>query len=362
MTGWKDSNIWGFDMSTFSHTANGGAGNNNTVPGDWFLIDYTAKEAGVCNIGVYNYSLSWDDPNYYITFTQVASRDFNNDGRVNFQDYSALASNWYRTDCSDSNGCDGTDLDTDGDVDLTDLAGFVEFWFWPGAEEETLESAQMPVDSNVIVSVVDIDDNNEITLDVNESITLYVKLETTDQGSIGIFDFDVYISDATLGVIDNREYNVDNPNDPNNGTARILAMPRDSFFDYVGPSYEQEGGIQLSAANLGASMKDGYLASFVFTCRSQGDVTLSLKNYLSGMYPKMQTILIHQTDPNSQQIYSTDGSSEFESNQVLEEINTAETVDWLEEIWENDPNINQTIPEDDWEQFIESVENVQGSY
>ena len=213
------------------------------------------------------------------------------------------------------------------------------------------------MDANIIIRIVDIDDNNEITIGVNESITLYLRLTTTEQGSLDILDVEAMISDTNLGSIDNREYNPDDPNDPNNGTARILAEPRDPFFDYVGPGYEQPEGITLVAANIGADFNNGNLASFVFTCRGEGDVTLSLKNYLTDTYPRLEGILIHQVKPNSQQMMMGGSNAAMESSQVPEDIDVDELVDWLEEIGANDPNLRETTTEDDWSQFIETVEN-----
>jgi hypothetical protein len=374
VTGWKDSSIWGFDMCTF-YPVYGDSNDANTWPGNWFIIDYTAEKAGDCNVGFYDYSVSWDEPVYYLTFTQAGSCDFNRDGKVDFQDYAILVSNWDRVDCAEPNWCSGTDLNLDGNVDVADLAGFINFWLWPELSEspELLESPelpndnneppdgnepQVPVDSNIIISIVDIDDNNEITIGVNESITLYLRLTTTEQGSFGILDVDAMISDTNLSSIDNREYyNPDDQNNPNNGTARILAEPRDPFFDYVGPGYEQPEGIALVAASMEADFNNGNLASFVFTCRGEGDVTLSLKNYLTDTYPKLEGIVIHQVEPGSQQMMMGGSNAAMESSQVSEDVDIDELVDWLEETLANDPNLRETTNENDWSQFIETVEN-----
>ncbi|MBN1787994.1 MAG: hypothetical protein JW806_06325 [Sedimentisphaerales bacterium] len=361
VTGWRDSSIWGFDMCTFYPI--GDANDNNTQPGDWFIIDYTAKAAGDCNVGFYDYSVSWYEPVYDVNFTQVKSRDFNNDGKVDFQDYLILASNWIRDDCIDPNWCDGTDLNQDGSIDCTDLGDFIEFWLWPELPVEPPDNNEppIPVDANIIISIVDVNDNNEITIDVNESITLYLKLTTTELGSLSVFDVEVTISDTDLGSIDNREYNPNDPNDPNNGTARILAQPRDPFFDYIGPGYEQAEGISLVAVNMEADFNDGSLASFVFTCEGPGDVILELKSYSTDPYPKLESILIHQIDPNSQQMMSG-GDRATEDTQMPEDIDPEELAEWLEDIRANDPNVDETIIEEDWSQFIDSVKNTEDPY
>jgi hypothetical protein len=360
VTGWQDSSIWGFDMYTF-YPVYGDTNSNNTQPGDWFIIDYTAEKPGDCNVGFYDYSVSWDEPVCCLAFTQVTSRDFNNDGQVDFQDYAILASNWISADCTEPNWCGSADLNMDGNVDYTDLLGFIDFWLWPQLPVPPADSNEppIPVDPNIIIRIVDAEDSNEITIDVNESITLYLRLTTTQQGNLGIFDVEAVISDTNLGSIDNREYNPNDPNDPNNGSARILAEPRGTFFDYIGPGYTQSEGITLTAANIGAYFNDGNLASFVFTCNGQGDVTLSIKNHLAGPYPKLESILIHQAAPNSQQMMMGDSGIEAQSSQIPEDIDTYELAAWLEEIWVNDPNLLDTVTEDDWSQFRETVKETE---
>jgi hypothetical protein len=96
--------------------------------GDWFIIDYTATDIGDCDVGFYDHSINWFDPIYYLAFSHVRTRDFNNDTIVNFFDFAVLASYWRATDCSDPNWCEGTDLDVDGDVDPNDLMLFVNYW------------------------------------------------------------------------------------------------------------------------------------------------------------------------------------------------------------------------------------------
>jgi len=98
------------------------------VAGDWFIIDYTATSVGDCNVGYYDHSISGIDPNYYLEFSHVRTRDFNNDTKVDFIDFAVLASYWQATVCSDPNWCEGVDLDIDGNVDANDLALFVDYW------------------------------------------------------------------------------------------------------------------------------------------------------------------------------------------------------------------------------------------
>ncbi|HBG25913.1 MAG: hypothetical protein A2Y10_00710 [Planctomycetes bacterium GWF2_41_51] len=96
-------------------------------PGDWFVIDYNAMETGECNVAFYNYQIDEYAPLYYLSFSHVPSRDFNEDKIVNFEDYRILLDQWLAS-CSEPQWCDGADIDTDGFVDVMDLKLFCEFW------------------------------------------------------------------------------------------------------------------------------------------------------------------------------------------------------------------------------------------
>ena len=80
-----------------------------------------------------NYTIDWSVTNALGNYTtlelavgyQTNDADFNNDGYVNFVDYSMLANNWQDTGV----GLTG-DLDKDNDVDMNDLSLFVNEWLW----------------------------------------------------------------------------------------------------------------------------------------------------------------------------------------------------------------------------------------
>ena len=112
------------------HDANGFRflGGNNPSPGDWFIVDYNAISEGTCSVIFYNWDVDWDNPLYAMSFNHVATRDFNNDGIVDFSDFAVLGLNWQRTDCSEPDNCSGTDLDADGHVGISDLMQFAEYW------------------------------------------------------------------------------------------------------------------------------------------------------------------------------------------------------------------------------------------
>ena len=115
---WEDDIQSGFDFY----------GDSDAVVGDWFIIDYNATNIGDCNVGFYDYSVSMDDPIYNIEFTHVRTRDFNGDTKVDFIDFTVLASYWQETGCNNPNWCEGTDLDIDGNVDANDLMLFADYW------------------------------------------------------------------------------------------------------------------------------------------------------------------------------------------------------------------------------------------
>ncbi len=117
---WEEFDIDGFDLYT---------GPTGIEAGDWFIIDYIASSVGDCNVGFYDHRISWFDPNYYLAFSHVRTRDFNDDTKVDFCDYAILASHWQATDCNEPGGwCEGADLDIDGNIDSNDLMLFCEYW------------------------------------------------------------------------------------------------------------------------------------------------------------------------------------------------------------------------------------------
>ncbi|MHC4110647.1 MAG: dockerin type I domain-containing protein [Planctomycetota bacterium] len=366
VTAWRDSSIWGFDLYTFLpfYTLINNFFNDSTVPGNWFVIDYYADEVGEVNVGFYEYNddgISWREPNYIITFHNVPTRDLNSDEAVDFRDFAIFSSQWNDTGCGAPNWCAGADLDRDGDVDHKDLGLFVEYWLWPNPGNEP-DDPGYPEDANVIYRIVDVNGLSEITIDVNDSITLYVDIASTTENNVWTFDTDVDISDPNLGSIDNTEYP--------GGTAQILAEPdRLLFADYWGPGAGQEEGIRLSGATFGSAIVDGHLASFVFTCEGQGDVTLELKNWTSlntdneAVFPKLETIVIHQIDP--QMVMGMEGgmdemlgTPETTSSESPKEIDIDELVSWLEELWSEDKEIKKTYSRTEWNDFIDSIKNL----
>jgi hypothetical protein len=110
----------GFDLYTGSH---------DITTGNWFVIDYNATGIGDCNVGFYDHRISWNEPVYYLRFSHVRTRDFNNDTIVNFKDFAIFASHWLTVNCTAPNRCDGTDLDANGSVDFKDFAIFASYWF-----------------------------------------------------------------------------------------------------------------------------------------------------------------------------------------------------------------------------------------
>jgi hypothetical protein len=368
VTAWRDSSIWGFDLYTYYpfYPFDNNSEGSSTVAGDWFVIDYHADEVGECNVGLYNYNdyaISWTEPNYLITFFNVPTRDLNSDEVVDFRDFAIFSSQWNSSDCSDPDWCSGADIDRDGDVDHSDLGLFAEYWLWPDSSNEPDEPCSpgdpnYPEDPNIIYGIVDVNGLSEITVDINDSIMLYVDIASSNDNDVQAFDIEVNISDPNLGLIDNTEYP--------DGTAQILAEPnKDPSWDYWGPGWWQEEGIRLSGLTTGNAIADGHLASFVFTSGGPGDVILELINCVSfntdseEVFPKLESIVIHQVDPQmmgaSSEMLLTEETTLSESPQ--EDVDIDELVNWLEELWFEDGEMRKTVNRAEWNEFIDSVEN-----
>jgi hypothetical protein len=111
------------------------------VPGDWFIIDYTATNVGNCTVSLHE-PIVPSNPGYdgfnpppasdfilhELVFSHVPTRDFTGDVKVNFADFAIFASFKGVTNCAELNWCEGTDLDVDGDVDNDDLMLFADYW------------------------------------------------------------------------------------------------------------------------------------------------------------------------------------------------------------------------------------------
>jgi hypothetical protein len=352
---WEDSLIQGFDFFTSLE--------EDAEPGDWFMVNYVALAPGEPNVGFYDYAASWYDPNAFVFLHQVPRADFNTDGIVNLLDYSLLAACWLQENCTDPEGCLRADIDGDAAVDVNDLFLFADSWLW-GADFNPSPSGPQP-DPNLIYSIVDAEGLGEITMAIGESITLYVDMDSIDpDNSIWAFEIEVDISDPNLGFIDNIAYDPNNP--PGEGTARILAGPyRWEAFDRWGSGYLQQEGIYLTGVSASGAFDDGYLASFVYTCQATGDVVLNLSNLdstsTSGsmLYPTVQNLVIHQYDPfedESMMMSSMSMDTMSTVEQAVPEVSPEEMLLFLEDLWNTDSEIQNTIDEKEWKEFIKSVE------
>ncbi len=103
-------------------------GGHPAYPGDWFVVDYHAEQAGPCEVGLYDLLVGSDTPTQTLSFTHVPSRDFNRDTVVNFKDFAQFASHW--RSAADPNASSGAalDLTDDGRVDISDSVSFNEYW------------------------------------------------------------------------------------------------------------------------------------------------------------------------------------------------------------------------------------------
>jgi hypothetical protein len=323
--GWKDSLMWGFDFYPDDFAF-------QRKPGKWFVIDYYALDEGLCDVGIYDHSYSWTkpDPNVPpLLFANTPTRDISPDGYVNYADFAEFARYWLAENCGDPNSaCYKADFSRNGSVGLEDVVMFANFWLhgnpgWkppqqtpPSTDPNTSSIPEPNIVSDLIYAIVDVNSLSEITLPVGQSVELYITKSSIDEETY-IFHTEVNISDPNLGFIDNIFP----------GTAQIWAAPRLNYIDYIGPGSTQSEGIEFLAVSL-SPMMDGDMASFIYTPVLEGDVTLHLIDYTSSA-GKVESITIHQTMP---------------------------IVEKLQNIYDETPELQMKIPEPEWNEFIESVQ------
>lgn len=101
----------------------------DTSAGDWFILDYHARQVGLCDVFLAAGTLSSGTLIETLSFTHVPSRDFNEDATINFADFARFSSQWRSAPDSDPNSPRAAlDLNSDRQVDPADLVLFGEYW------------------------------------------------------------------------------------------------------------------------------------------------------------------------------------------------------------------------------------------
>jgi len=154
---WADAYLIGFffENDAKSYRTYGG---HAAYPGDWFIVDYYAEQAGECRVEFYATGSSGPVVNPYVprdvgpptllqtlSFTHVPSRDFNGDRVVDFRDFARFAAYWRSAPDPNAGAEAAFDLNTDGRVDGSDLASFSEYWL------ERIDGNEPPTDPNTPV-------------------------------------------------------------------------------------------------------------------------------------------------------------------------------------------------------------------
>lgn len=344
--GWNDSQMSGFDLYSDDLSRH---------PGNWFVLDYAPRAEGDCTIHYYDHSDSFtvEDPNQQVPFVNTATRDLNSDGVVNFKDFSIFSTYWQAGTSADPNAGGPADLDHDGSVGLVDVLMFADFWLWgtPNWQRTPYVTPEPEIpagDPTVFYAIVDPNGQSEVSIPAGAPVRLYLTMTTLGR-DVSIFSLEATISDPNLGWIDNT------PHDPNvlldASTAELLATPRALFFDYWGPGNTQAEGIQFLAASFGGPMDDGVIASFVYTPTAVGDVTLSLIDYVDTVPSGLQSIRLHQYAPLAEPMTM----SALSGGDTITVPPLSETVEMLEAIWEESPDVRDVIAEEEWIEFIDAV-------
>jgi hypothetical protein len=349
---WKDSVRWGFDLYT---------DDLDRQAGKWFVVDYEAVKPGHCPVAFYDHGYSWEvpDPNESIVFFNSQTRDLYPDGVVNYADFAFFAAQWGHSsgpaDPNDPNTLNPADFNLDGSVDLADLCMFSDYWMYgvPGWRPNAKKQPAPLPDPNVTFSIHSADMLSEITLTVGESVTLYIDKASTGD-TVYMIDLEAMISDPNLGWIDNTPIDPNNP--PGPGTARLLFEPRMTFFDYWGPGQTQDAGIEFVGLDFFAPIQDGALASFVYTATQEGTVELQLCDYIN--YSFLERMTIHQVSPLQAAAAAPDAGDSITTSSAgstTDDVNPTELANFLVNLYETETELQKTIDEESWNQFVDSV-------
>jgi parallel beta-helix repeat protein len=281
------------------------------------------------------------------------SSDLNGDGQVNFLDYTIFANAW-KTQPSDTSkwnpACDFID---DNNVDINDLAWFVQAWYFPpptepqasapGPFEEPPPPPPPPTPSIYLAY------DGSITPDPNTEVTVYV------YSDIPLSSMDMVVTvtgDATIttamGSYDCTDYGWDS---------------EWGWDPYIDNGWVQFGGVSWAGEATGTV---GYF-KFIY---NSGEVAVSITAD-SYVYDANSQPATFSTDPlifggesmqSSQQQYMMQSSSEesaaMDSTEV---VDVNELADWLEKIWLEDAEIRATSTQAEWQQFIDNLRSLGSS-
>lgn len=123
-----------YEAAVAEHDSGGGWYIEETTSGKWLLAALSAYvqygQASYYSPPEYQWGIRISSYASWIS-SNIPSRldgDYSGDNEIDLIDFSILAANWKRPDCLTNNDCNGVDSEPDGDVDLVDLAAFLENW------------------------------------------------------------------------------------------------------------------------------------------------------------------------------------------------------------------------------------------
>jgi hypothetical protein len=136
---WNDHSIIGlnFGNDVIPYVTGG----HPAYPGDWFVVDYYAEQAGECRVEFHGHDLVGHAPDrnavpvigpelllQTLSFQHVPSRDFNGDTVVDFRDFARFAAHWRSAPDPNAGAGAAFDLRPDNWIDSSDLTSFSQYW------------------------------------------------------------------------------------------------------------------------------------------------------------------------------------------------------------------------------------------
>ncbi len=102
-----------------------------------FQVGNRVRVHGVLNLNCLTFCMQGDGCIEQNNISACLQGDLDTDGDIDIADLAILVSHWQQTGCAEPDFCDGADLTTDGVVDINDLTLFIDNWLKFADDDKT---------------------------------------------------------------------------------------------------------------------------------------------------------------------------------------------------------------------------------